>query len=189
MRNILPSMSWMRRSRNSVKSAEFMVPSKVIQNIAPRTLMADAMPIDSCFPRFLTTGVWPTGDHVLPDRSPLREDVVIGPAPCLICEEDLRPLPLGAFLNGRKCFLHPYPPVSLITLQCLVHRALRGEAEHLQDPADVLFRVIDPESRPDQIADQLPGPQAEIELELAWVQAEIPGQLQHLLIGQQPFPA
>ena len=49
------------------RSAEFMVPSQVIQNIAPRMLMADAMPIDSCFPRFLTTGVWPTGDHVLPE--------------------------------------------------------------------------------------------------------------------------
>jgi hypothetical protein len=36
-------MSWMRRSRNSVKSAEFIVRSKVIQNIAPRMLMADAM--------------------------------------------------------------------------------------------------------------------------------------------------
>src|SRR6266508_3886864 len=116
-------------------------------------------------------------DRGLANGRPRPPGVVIGPAPCLICEEDLRPLPLGAFLNGRKCFLHPYPPVSLITLQCLVHRALRGEAEHLQDPADVLFRVIDPESRPDQIADQLPGPQAEIELELAWVQAEIPGGL------------
>jgi hypothetical protein len=60
-------MSWRRRSRNSVKRDEFIVPSKVIQNIAPRMLIADAMPIDSCFPRFLTTGVWPTGDHVLPE--------------------------------------------------------------------------------------------------------------------------
>ena len=128
-------------------------------------------------------------DRRLANGRPRPPGVVIGPAPRLICEEDLRPLRLGAFLNGRKCFLHPYPPFSLIPLQRLVYRALRGEAEHFQDPADVLFRVIDPESRPDQLADQLPGPQAEIELELARVQAEIPGQLQHLLIGQQSFPA
>ena len=120
--------------RNSVKSASSWFRRRSSRTLH-RVLMA-MHAIDSCFPRFLTTGVWPTGTR------PRR---VIGPAPRLICEEDLRPLRLGAFLNGRKCFLHPYPPSSLITLQRLVHRALRGEAEHLQDPADVLFRVIDPD--------------------------------------------
>src|ERR1017187_1732112 len=114
-------------------------------------------------------------DRGLANGRPRPSGVVISQAPCLICEEDLRALRLGAFFNGRKCFIHPYLPFSLITLQRLVHRALRGKAEHLQDPADVLFRVIDPESRPDQIADQFPGPQAEIELKLARTQAEIPG--------------
>src|SRR6266536_5596660 len=99
-------------------------------------------------------------DRGLANGRPRPPGVVISPAPCLICEEDLGTLRLGAFFNGLKRFLLPYPPFSLITLQFLVHRALRGKAEHLQDPADALFRVIDPESRPDQIADQLPGPQA-----------------------------
>jgi len=66
---------------------------------------------------------------------------------------------------------------------------LRGETEHLQDLADVLQRVVNPEFPPDQIPDYLPGPQAEIELHLAGIPAEPSVQLQQLLVSQQPLPA
>src|SRR6266542_3426876 len=85
-------------------------------------------------------------DRGLANGRPRPPGVVIGPAPCLICEEDLRPLPLGAFLNGRKFFLHPYPPVSLITLQCLVHRpklnsSWRGFRRRYLDSSSICLSV------------------------------------------------
>ena len=47
--------------------AEFTVPSKTIQLIFPRMLMAEIMLTDSRFAVNFTTGVSPTGARVVPE--------------------------------------------------------------------------------------------------------------------------
>jgi len=51
----------------------------------------------------------------------------------------------------------------------ITYRPLRGEPEHLQDPAHVLQKIINAEFPPDQVADHLLGPQGEIELKLVGI--------------------
>src|SRR6266496_3587840 len=116
-------------------------------------------------------------------RRPGGAGMVVGARGCLICEVNLVALLVGAPLDGREGFLHPYPPFFRVAFQCPPDWPLRGESEHLQDLADVLQRVVYAEFPPDQIPDYFPGPQAEIELNLARITTEPFVQLEELLVS------
>src|ERR1700739_2678782 len=106
-------------------------------------------------PVVMTTGVCPTGPGV-----------VVGPYAGLICEEDAGALRGRQLADPRVSGFLPFRHAFRILLISAIQRPLRRKPHLVQQPADLDLRELDLEFPPDQLADNLPRPQPEIELQL-----------------------
>ena len=105
-------------------------------------------------------------DRGLPDGRPRGPGVVVGPYAGLICEEDTGTLLGCQFADPRVSGFLPFLHTLRILLISAVQRPLRRQPYLVQQPADLDLRELDTEFPPDQLADDLPRPQPEIELQL-----------------------
>ena len=105
-------------------------------------------------------------DRGLADGRPRGPGVVVGPYAGLICEEDAGALLGCQFADLRVSGFLPFLHTFRILLISAVQRPLRRQPYLVQQPADLDIRELHPEFPPDQLADDLPRPQPEIELQL-----------------------
>lgn len=102
-------------------------------------------------------------------ESPCSSKRSVGADAGFIEEEDLRAPALGALPDGRILLARPFLDRGRITLVGSAQRFLGRDAEASEKSPDADHVHLDPELIPDELADQVTSPEAEVEAVLTWI--------------------
>jgi hypothetical protein len=146
----------MNRSRKAVNHAAVNDPRKTSQQKAPRALTMPMALIEGRRPSCATTGV-------LPLAPPSAPHAGIGAKAGFIEEKDLGSRGERLALERRETPALPLLDGPGVAQPCSCQMMLRGQFQFAQELADSLHAVADAPALPDQIPDDGPRPEGEVE--------------------------